>query len=75
MAKVAGLKVRKITGPGEGLRRRGGVLRGDPGTARSRPGDVVVIRGEGPVGGPGMREMLSVTAALVGPGAGRDRSA
>jgi len=34
------------------------------------PGDVVVIRGEGPSGGPGMREMLSVTAALVGEGLG-----
>ncbi len=33
-------------------------------------GDVVVIRGEGPAGGPGMREMLSVTAALVGEGMG-----
>jgi dihydroxy-acid dehydratase len=33
-------------------------------------GDVVVIRGEGPVGGPGMREMLAVTAALVGEGLG-----
>ena len=33
-------------------------------------GDVVVIRGEGPVGGPGMREMLSVTAALQGRGLG-----
>jgi dihydroxy-acid dehydratase len=35
-------------------------------------GDVVVIRGEGPVGGPGMREMLAVTAALVGQGLGGD---
>jgi dihydroxy-acid dehydratase len=35
-----------------------------------RPGDVVVIRYEGPVGGPGMQEMLSVTAALVGEGLG-----
>ena len=33
-------------------------------------GDVVVIRNEGPVGGPGMQEMLSVTAALVGEGLG-----
>jgi dihydroxy-acid dehydratase len=33
-----------------------------------RPGDVVVIRYEGPVGGPGMREMLHVTAAIVGEG-------
>jgi dihydroxy-acid dehydratase len=35
-------------------------------------GDVVVIRYEGPVGGPGMREMLGVTAALTGQGLGRD---
>ncbi|HEX2138964.1 MAG TPA: dihydroxy-acid dehydratase [Woeseiaceae bacterium] len=35
-------------------------------------GDVVVIRGEGPVGGPGMREMLAVTAALIGQGLGAD---
>ncbi len=35
-----------------------------------RPGDVVVIRYEGPMGGPGMREMLAVTAALVGAGLG-----
>jgi dihydroxy-acid dehydratase len=34
------------------------------------PGDVVVIRNEGPAGGPGMREMLQVTAALVGEGLG-----
>lgn len=37
-----------------------------------KPGDVVIIRYEGPVGGPGMREMLSTTAALVGQGLGRD---
>jgi dihydroxy-acid dehydratase len=35
-------------------------------------GDVVVIRNEGPAGGPGMREMLAVTAALVGRGLGDD---
>jgi dihydroxy-acid dehydratase len=35
-----------------------------------KEGDVVVIRGEGPAGGPGMREMLAVTAALVGEGLG-----
>ncbi len=35
-----------------------------------KPGDVVVIRNEGPKGGPGMREMLHVTAALVGEGLG-----
>jgi len=37
---------------------------------RINPGDVVVIRYEGPVGGPGMQEMLSVTGALVGVGLG-----
>jgi dihydroxy-acid dehydratase len=36
------------------------------------PGDVVVIRNEGPAGGPGMREMLAVTAAIVGAGLGED---
>jgi dihydroxy-acid dehydratase len=38
--------------------------------SRIQPGDVVVIRYEGPKGGPGMREMLGVTAALVGQGLG-----
>jgi dihydroxy-acid dehydratase len=39
-------------------------------TGEIEPGDVVVIRNEGPVGGPGMREMLAVTAAIVGEGLG-----
>ena len=39
---------------------------------RIQAGDVVVIRNEGPAGGPGMREMLAVTAALVGRGLGDD---
>jgi dihydroxy-acid dehydratase len=39
---------------------------------RIRAGDVVVIRYEGPKGGPGMREMLSPTAAIVGKGLGKD---
>ncbi|MEZ4502634.1 MAG: dihydroxy-acid dehydratase [Dehalococcoidia bacterium] len=43
------------------------VLRGD-----IKAGDVVVIRNEGPKGGPGMREMLGVTAAIVGAGLGED---
>jgi dihydroxy-acid dehydratase len=36
------------------------------------PGDIIVIRNEGPTGGPGMREMLQVTAAIVGSGHGED---
>ncbi|MDQ5852216.1 MAG: dihydroxy-acid dehydratase [Chloroflexota bacterium] len=39
-------------------------------TQQIRPGDVLIIRYEGPRGGPGMREMLGVTAALVGEGLG-----
>jgi dihydroxy-acid dehydratase len=69
VAKVAGLKIRKIRGPAK-------VFDGEEACfaaiqeRRIKPGDVVVIRGEGPVGGPGMREMLSVTAALSGQGLG-----
>ena len=37
-----------------------------------KPGDVVVIRYEGPQGGPGMREMLAVTGAIKGAGLGKD---
>ena len=69
VAKVAGLKKRSLTGPAkvydseedcfDAIQKR-----------KIKAGDVVVIRGEGPVGGPGMREMLAVTAALVGQGLG-----
>jgi len=41
-------------------------------TGKIKSGDVVVIRNEGPVGGPGMREMLAVTAAVVGQGMADD---
>jgi dihydroxy-acid dehydratase len=41
-------------------------------TRSIQAGDIVVIRNEGPAGGPGMREMLAVTAALVGEGLGED---
>jgi dihydroxy-acid dehydratase len=69
VAKVAGLKQLRITGPAR-------VFDGEEAcfeaiqARRIKEGDVVVIRGEGPVGGPGMREMLSVTAALSGQGLG-----
>jgi dihydroxy-acid dehydratase len=39
---------------------------------RVKPGHVIVIRNEGPVGGPGMREMLAPTSAVVGKGLGRE---
>ena len=69
VAKVAGLKVRTITGPAK-------VFDGEEACAAAierrqiKAGDVVVIRGEGPRGGPGMREMLSITGALTGQGLG-----
>jgi dihydroxy-acid dehydratase len=69
VAKLAGLKVHKITGPAK-------VFDGEEACFQAiqarkiKAGDVLVIRGEGPVGGPGMREMLSITGALVGQGLG-----
>jgi dihydroxy-acid dehydratase len=69
VAKVAGLKKRRVTGPArafDGEEACFAAIR----DRRIKPGDIVVIRGEGPVGGPGMREMLSVTAALSGQGLG-----
>src|SRR5262249_20176285 len=69
VAKVAGLKKRTITGPAKVF---GGEEAGFAAIQKRdiKPGDVGGIRGEGPVGGPGMRERLSVTAALVGQGLG-----
>lgn len=69
VAKVAGLKRRSITGPARVFDSEEDCFAAIQLRA-IRPGDVVVIRGEGPVGGPGMREMLAVTAALVGQGLG-----
>jgi dihydroxy-acid dehydratase len=69
VAKVAGVKKRSITGPAQ-------VFDGEEACFAAlqerqiKAGDIVVVRGEGPVGGPGMREMLSVTAALSGQGLG-----
>jgi dihydroxy-acid dehydratase len=69
VAKVAGVKRRSFSGPAcvfDGEEACFAAIQ----ERRIKPGEVVVIRGEGPVGGPGMREMLSVTAALVGQGLG-----
>ena len=69
VAKLSGLKQRSITGPAK-------VFDGEEACAKAIEarqivaGDVLVIRGEGPVGGPGMREMLSITGALTGQGLG-----
>ena len=66
--KIAGLKHIKHRGPGAGVRLRGRLLRRRRRRADYKEGDVLVIRWEGPKGGPGMREMLSTTAALYGQG-------
>ncbi|NWJ95095.1 MAG: dihydroxy-acid dehydratase [Chloroflexi bacterium] len=69
VCKIAGLAVTQLRGPAR-------VFNGEEETFKAimndvvQPGDVVVIRYEGPKGGPGMREMLAVTAALVGKGLG-----
>jgi len=69
VAKVAGVKQSRLTGPARVFDSEeaclDAVLAG-----RIVAGDVVVIRYEGPKGGPGMREMLSPTAAIVGAGLG-----
>jgi dihydroxy-acid dehydratase len=71
VVKVAGYERRKHTGPArvfESEEEAMAAVRAQD----IKPGDVVVIRNEGPAGGPGMREMLAVTAALVGEGLGEE---
>ncbi len=69
VAKITGLKSHSITGPAR-------VFDSEPETLeailakRIKPGDVIVIRYEGPKGGPGMQEMLAPTSALIGQGLG-----
>jgi dihydroxy-acid dehydratase len=69
VAKITGLKKISITGPAR-------VFDSEPAAMKAimakkiKPGDVVVIRYEGPKGGPGMQEMLAPTSALIGQGLG-----
>jgi dihydroxy-acid dehydratase len=69
VAKVTGAKMLRMTGPARVFDCEedclGAILEG-----RVKRGDVVVIRYEGPKGGPGMREMLSPTSAIIGAGLG-----
>ncbi|MZH45596.1 MAG: dihydroxy-acid dehydratase [Nitrospinae bacterium] len=69
VAKVSGVKVRKFTGPARVFNSEEECLDAIL-ENRIKAGDVVVIRFEGPKGGPGMREMLAPTAAIVGEGLG-----
>jgi dihydroxy-acid dehydratase len=69
VAKITGVKNPKITGPARVFESEETCMAAI--LARQiQPGDVVVIRYEGPKGGPGMREMLSPTSALIGEGLG-----
>ncbi|MBV8855861.1 MAG: dihydroxy-acid dehydratase [Acidobacteria bacterium] len=69
VAKISGVKTRQLTGPARVFDSEeaclAAILKGS-----IKPGDVLVIRYEGPRGGPGMREMLAPTSAIIGAGLG-----
>jgi dihydroxy-acid dehydratase len=69
VAKITGVKNPKITGPAKIFESEESCMAAIV-ARKIQPGDVVVIRYEGPKGGPGMREMLSPTSALIGEGLG-----
>jgi dihydroxy-acid dehydratase len=69
LLKVAGLKTLNFTGPAKVFENEESCARA-VGLREIKPGMVVVIRYEGPRGGPGMREMLGVTALIYGQGLG-----
>ena len=71
VVKLAGTERRGQTGPARVFESEEDCFRAVK-DQRLQPGDVVVIRNEGPSGGPGMREMLHVTAAIVGEGLGEE---
>ncbi|NCJ08306.1 dihydroxy-acid dehydratase [Synechococcales cyanobacterium C] len=69
VAKITGVKIPKITGPARVFESEeqclNAILQG-----KIEAGDIVVVRYEGPKGGPGMREMLAPTSAIIGAGLG-----
>jgi dihydroxy-acid dehydratase len=69
VAKISGVKSPVLTGPARVFESEESCLEAILAN-QINAGDVVVIRNEGPVGGPGMREMLAPTAAIVGQGLG-----
>jgi dihydroxy-acid dehydratase len=71
VVKLAGHERRKQTGPARVFESEEDAMAAVR-TSAIKAGDIVVIRNEGPAGGPGMREMLAVTAALVGEGLGEE---
>jgi dihydroxy-acid dehydratase len=71
VVKLAGTERTRQTGPARVFESEEDCFRAVK-EQRIKAGDIVVIRNEGPAGGPGMREMLQVTAAIVGEGLGED---
>ena len=69
VAKITGLKSPKITGPARVFDSENACMKAIM-AKKIKAGDVIVIRYEGPKGGPGMQEMLAPTAALIGQGLG-----
>ena len=69
VAKISGVKNPSVTGPARVFESEEEALAAIL-AKQIKAGDVVVIRYEGPVGGPGMREMLAPTAAIIGEGLG-----
>ncbi|MFM8524495.1 MAG: dihydroxy-acid dehydratase [Cyanobacteriota bacterium] len=69
VAKISGVKNPVVTGPARVFESEESCLEAIL-NKQINPGDVVVIRYVGPVGGPGMREMLAPTAAIIGEGLG-----
>lgn len=69
VAKISGVKTPQITGPARVFESEeeclDAILAG-----KIKAGDIIVVRYEGPVGGPGMREMLAPTSAIIGAGLG-----
>src|SRR4029453_2347117 len=69
VAKISGVKKPRFTGPARVFDSEEACMKAIW-SGGIKAGDVVVIRYEGPRGGPGMREMLSPTSALIGSGLG-----
>ncbi len=69
VAKISGVKNPKMTGPARVFESEEECLDAIL-ASKIQPGDVVIVRYEGPKGGPGMREMLAPTSAIIGAGLG-----
>ncbi|MFM2433863.1 MAG: dihydroxy-acid dehydratase [Actinomycetota bacterium] len=71
VVKTAGFDLETFTGPARVFDREAAAMQALT-NGEIKAGDVVVIRYEGPKGGPGMREMLAITGAIKGAGLGKD---